>query len=73
MKLTKERKRMRDAVASLQSYMRTYSAQPCYMDYSDENFIDDVLYGLGEALDQKYMFAEGFEEFKARLLEHLSK
>lgn len=68
---TASKKKMRAAVASLQSYMAGYDKQPSYETYSEETLIDDVLYGLGIALDSHYAYANGYENFKKRLLEHL--
>lgn len=69
----KSRKRMREIVESLQKYMETYHTQYGYQDYSDETFIDDVLYGLGRSLGKQYEFAVGFDKFKKDLLKHLQK
>lgn len=73
MKLTRKQKRMRDAVDRLTKYMQTYPSQYKYMDYSDRCFIDDVLYGLGIALEPNvYKGAGGYELFReAVLLPHL--
>lgn len=63
---------MRYAVAFLQQYMATYDGQSGYDTYSDRVLIDDVLYGLGVALEaDQYQFATGFDKFKQRLREHL--
>lgn len=71
-KRTEAQERMAKAVEKLTEYMRTYDKQVGYMDYSDEIFIDDVLYGLGIALDEaEYSYADGYRKFKARLKEHL--
>jgi hypothetical protein len=67
------RKKMRHAVAYLTGYMIKYVDQQFYADYPEETFINDVLYGLGVALDDKYSAAQGFDEFKKRLREHLGK
>ena len=72
-KLKPEQQRMFDAVDSLQKYMATYDKQPMYLDYREKTFIDDVLYGLGVALSQKYCFAGGFERFKGFLRKHLGQ
>lgn len=70
----KAKKRMRAAVASLQEYMRTYDQQAQYETYSDSIFIQDVIYGLGIALDaEKYSHADGFCEFKKFLRDFLEK
>jgi hypothetical protein len=63
--------RIRSAVAYLKEFMATYDQQHGYADYSDETYIDDVLYGLGVSLSGEYQFAGGFRKFKALLLEHL--
>jgi len=69
----KHQKRIKEAVKYLQNYMRTYSDQPFYENYTDETLINDVLYGLGVAIggdDNK--FANGFEAFKVKLRNHLT-
>lgn len=71
--MTPEQKRVEKAVAYLQDYMTTYSNQKHYLDYSDSIIIDDVLYGLGVALDaDEYSFASGYDRFKDRLRSHLA-
>lgn len=67
-----ERKRMKAAVAYLQKYMATYDKQAHYQDYTDETYINDVLYGLGASLDEKYKFADGFSKFKELLAKHIA-
>jgi len=71
--LTKKQKqkRMKDAVEYMTAYMVGYDKQIGYLDYSDETFIDDVLYGLGVALDADNRFAIGYEKFKARIVKHI--
>jgi hypothetical protein len=63
---------IKKATESLQKYMATYDNQYGYEDYSEETFIDDVLYGLGRALDKKYQWSPGFSKFKEKLLKHLA-
>jgi hypothetical protein len=71
-KLRPEQKRMRDAVRRMRKYMNTYPKQDGYMDYSDYTFIEDILYGIGIALEpDKHAFATGFDAFKTVLREHL--
>ena len=60
------------AVAYLSDYMTTYDKQFGYADYSEETYIDDVLYGLGASLSDEYKFAPGFDAFKKKLLAHLT-
>jgi hypothetical protein len=70
----KARKRMRAMVAYLKVYIGTYDKQIGYEDYRDETLIDDVLYGLGVALDGKeHQFANGFDRFRAKLRKHLDE
>lgn len=74
--LTKEerRERMRKAVESLQKYMKGYPDQIGYLDYSDETFIDDMLYGIGVAIDSaEYGYASGYRKFKERVQAHIDK
>lgn len=66
--LSPERARMFHAVEYLKKYINAYDKQYQYLDYSDETLINDILYGLGVALDEKqYMYADGFRKFKERL------
>lgn len=70
-KLRPEQKRARNVVASLQMYIGTYTDQPGYLDYPDITIINDVIYGLGLALNrQEYTGPDGFTKFK-RLLKEL--
>lgn len=72
--LTPDQVRMKKGVAFLKKYMQTYDKQFSYLDYSNETFILDILYGLGVALDEeKYSFAQGFKEFRKFLKEFLKK
>jgi hypothetical protein len=68
---TPEQKRVAKAIRFLTKYFATYHKQPTYLDYRDSTIIEDTLYGLGVALDDKYRFAGGFDEFKKVLREHL--
>lgn len=64
---------MEDIVAQFQKYVATYHEQHGYENYSDEMFIDDIIYGLGAALNEDYKFAQGFEEFKVKLIKHFRR
>ncbi len=68
-----ELRSMKDVVISLQKYIATYDNQQGYEDYSDELFIEDILYGLGAALGEEYKFALGFEKFKDLLRNKFEK
>lgn len=64
--------RMQKIVAEFQDYVRTYTKQVHYDTYSDQCFIDDMLYGIGIALDAKqFQYSQGFDNWKAKLREHL--
>ena len=59
------------AVKYLQSYINTYPVQYNYEKYGVETFIDDIIYGLGVAIDEdEYEYASGFDSFKKRLVKH---
>lgn len=73
MSTAKQRRRMKKAVEHLQKYMMTYSNQAGYLNYSDETLIDDVLYGLGVALNERYRYRDGFDLFRQRLFEHIKR
>ena len=67
-------KRMELMVQYLKRYIDTYDNQYGYQNYSDTTLIDDILYGLGVALNpEKHQFADGFDTFKNKLIEHLTK
>jgi hypothetical protein len=68
----KARKRMAGIVASLQAYVGSYDKQSGYTDYTDKTLIDDMLYGLGLAMDPKaHNGADGYEAFREVLQRHL--
>ena len=61
-------------VQYLKRYIDTYDNQYHYQNYSDTILIDDILYGLGVALNpEEHQFADGFDTFKNKLIEHLTK
>jgi len=64
---------MEDIVEKFQGYMSTYHEQHGYGEYTDETFIEDILYGMGVSIDPKYQFANGLRDFKKVLLKHLKK
>lgn len=67
-KLTKKQKRMQRMVADIKGYISTYDGQVGYLDYSDDCFISDIVYGLGIAIDPKMnAWAMGFIKFKKEL------
>lgn len=55
-------------------YINTYDKQAGYEKYRLETFVDDMLYGIGLALNPiEYSGAQGFDKFKEHLRYHLSK
>lgn len=67
-------KRIKLMVQFLTRYMETYDKQYNYEGYSDETFIEDILYGLGVALNpQEHRFADGFDRWKEKLIEYLTE
>ena len=69
---TKQRKRMEQIVARFQKYVASYTEQESYQDYSDRTFIDDILYGIGIAIEPAaFKCADGFEKWQAELRRHL--
>lgn len=68
-----KQRRMRGIWARMDAYIRSYDGQANWLDYSDNVFIDDVLYGLGISIDpKKYYGASGFDEFKKVLLQRVA-
>jgi hypothetical protein len=65
---TAKQKRMKKAVAFLKNYIETYDKQHAYENYSDETYINDILYGLGASLSDDYKWASGFTKFKEFLV-----
>ncbi len=68
------RERMRAMLESFENYVVTYRSQEGWEDYSDKMFLDDMLYGLGIAMedsDEQYTWGNGFQRFKEYLLKHL--
>ena len=67
-------KRMKLMVAYLKRYIETYDKMYGYENYTDETLIDDILYGLGVALNpNEHSFASGFYTWKKKLYAHLEK
>lgn len=65
-------KEVEEIVASFQHYVATYTNQPDYLNYSDTTIVDDMLYGLGLAFNEReYKMAGGYRKFKNRLRKHL--
>ena len=69
--MSDRKKKIVKAIEYLQDYIGNYATQEGYESYSVATLIDDVLYGLGVALDNKYSCAHGYDLFKERLRKHL--
>ncbi len=67
-------KRMELMVKYLQRYLETYDKQYGYQNYTDRTFINDILYGLGVALNpENHQYADGFDRWKKELIEFLKE
>ncbi len=65
-------KRMKLMVKYFKAYIKTYDKQYGYENYSDTTFINDVLYGLGVAIDpNNHQYSNGFDVWKKKLMEFL--
>jgi len=64
---------MKEVVAKLKHYIETYDQQHGYEDYTDDQFIDDLIYGIGTSLSAEYQFADGARNFEERLRKHIEK
>ena len=62
-----------EVIDSIKDYINTYEMQyPSLINNTEHMFIEDMLYGIGIALDsskESYSFVDGFDKFKLRLLE----
>ena len=64
-------KPMKDVITHIRDYVNTYDTQAGYEEYSNEIYIDDMLYVIGTSLDAEYKFRMGFVCFKELLLKKL--
>jgi len=65
--------RMDKIVSYFQNYVATYSDQQNYKTYSDRIFIDDMLYGIGIAINKnKYQNAVGYRLWKKELIKYMN-
>jgi len=72
--MNKKQKRTMEIIESFQEYVKKYTQQVGCCDYTDTIIIDDMLYGLGLALDKdKYYAAPGYDEFKKYLVNYLGE
>ena len=71
-RLSARQKRMKKAIAYMAGYMSSYGGQLGALNYTDQTFMDDVLYGLGVALHgSSVSYADGFDKWRQMLREHL--
>jgi len=69
-----KQKRMKKIVAKFQEYVKSYTNQSHYLNYSDEIFIDDMLYGIAISINEKkYQFADGYKLWKKELDQYFNK
>lgn len=66
-------KELAEIVVDLQRYISGYVKNEHFSDYSDETFLDDIIYGLGTAYSQKNEYAQGALKFRKELHKHLTK
>jgi len=67
--MTKRQAKIKSTIEYLKKYVNTYETQYGYLDYSNDIIINDMLYGIGIAInEQKYKYANGYREFKKYLL-----
>ena len=64
---------MKNAIEHLKEYVGTYENQGGWEEYRPETYIDDILYGLGTSISDKFKFADGFDRFKEILRDHLGE
>ena len=70
--MTKKKKKLIDMQRKLENYVTTYKEQKYWLEYDETIFLDDMLYGIGIALDvDKYKMADGYENFLLFLMEHI--
>lgn len=70
---TKDRlAKVKKIISTFQKYVANYDGQMGYTDYTDETIINDIVYGLGTAFDnRKYTHLSGFVNFKKIVIRHL--
>ena len=62
-----------EIVSDLQRYISGYCKNEHFHNYSDEIFLDDIIYGLGTAYSQDNEYAQGALKFRKELQAHLTK
>lgn len=72
--LTAKQRRVKGIIAKLKDYIDTYPNQIDWTNYEDETIINDIVYGLGIALDkEEHKYFDGFQKFKKKLIQHLNE
>ena len=61
----------RKVIESMTEYLQTYPKQAFWEKYTPKTIIDDLVYGLGIAVDEKYVGASGYRDWKAYLIKFL--
>jgi len=68
----RDKKAMVKAVKRMKKYWNTYDQQVGFEGFSVETFLDDALYAIGIAIDDKeYKYVDGYQKFKNILREQL--
>jgi len=72
-KVIDEASRIKEIVKKFQVYVATYTNQQFYENYSEECIINDMIYGLGIAINDKFNYANGYREWKKELDKIINK
>jgi hypothetical protein len=73
-RLTRHQRQMKRIIDAFASYAASYAEEPYSTSYGLDVFIDDMLFGIGQAIDPEvYGDAAGYWRFRARLLRHLAE
>ena len=63
-KLTPHQQKMKEIVEKFKEHLQSYTSCDDYLDYSEENFVRDMMYGIGIAINStKFSTGLGFKRF----------
>jgi hypothetical protein len=72
--LNEKQIRMFNMVKEYIEYVVTYVRQQGYTDFSDNIFIDDMIYGIGVVVNRdEYSYSNGYDKFKTFLIDNIIK
>lgn len=60
-------------VTAIRATLAMYKKENGIEDYTEKTVLDDLLYIIGAALSDEYRMASGYDRFKQRLIDHLSR